>query len=56
MTFNSDEIREEQEKAQKLPSTHKRGYHGYSDDVAEDIDGQPTHVPSPGNPEDRYSD
>ena len=38
----------------RLPSTHQTGFGSFTDDVAEGIDGNPTKVPTSGNPDDRF--
>lgn len=39
----------------QLPSTHRPGFGHRADDVAVGADGQPTKVPGPENPEDRFN-
>ncbi len=43
------------DQATHLPSTHQRGLGHSTDDIAVDVDGQPTKVPGPENPEDRFN-
>jgi len=50
--IRSREVESVIEDATRLPSTYRRGYG--SDDVAEGIDGLPTKVDRPENPEDTY--
>jgi hypothetical protein len=42
------------EKETQLPSTHRHGLGHRTDDVAAGVDGQPTKVPGPENPDDRF--
>lgn len=39
----------------RLPSTHRHGFGSHIDDVAQGADGMPTKVPTPENPDDRFS-
>ncbi len=43
------------DQATHLPSTHRHGSGHSTDDVAAGVDGQPTKVPGPENPEDRFN-
>ena len=54
MTFKDEEIDEVIQEDTRLPSTHRRGYPSSTDDVAEGADGNPTKVPTSGNPDDRF--
>jgi hypothetical protein len=54
MTFKKNEIDRLIEEETQLPRTHRRAFEQRSNDVAQDADGQPTLVPSPENPEDRF--
>jgi hypothetical protein len=56
VTFKDEEIEEVVADSRRLPTTHRRGYPSSTDDVAEDADGNPTKVPTSGNPEDRFSE
>jgi hypothetical protein len=55
MSFKKEEIDEVIEQEKRLPSTHRRGYCGSRDDVAEGSDGKPTYVPTPETPDDRFN-
>lgn len=55
MAFKDEDIDSVIEQAKRLPSTHRRGYGGSRDDVAEGADGLPTKVPTPETPDDRFS-
>jgi hypothetical protein len=55
MSFKDEDIDSVIEQETRLPSTHRRGYNGARDDVAEGSDGKPTHVPTPETPDDRFS-
>ncbi len=48
------EIQEVREDASRLPATYRPGRGSERDDVALGIDGNPTKVWGPDNPEDRY--
>jgi hypothetical protein len=51
----SKDIRSVIEEETRLPSTHQHGFGSQTDDVATGADGQPTKVPGPDNPEDRFN-
>jgi hypothetical protein len=55
MAFRDDEIQEHIEEQKRLPVTHRQGYPGHTDDVAEGTDGNPVHVPTPETPDDRFA-
>lgn len=55
MTFKQREIEEVIEEEKRLPSTHRHGFNRARNDVAEGADGEPTWVPKPETPEDRYN-
>lgn len=52
--IKSDDIHSVMEQQTRLPSTHRHGLGHRADDVASGSDGQPTKVPGPENPEDRF--
>lgn len=54
MAFKDEEIAEVIEDTKRLPSTSRRGFHSDTDDVAEGPTGDAVHVPTAGNPEDRF--
>lgn len=54
-SIKSQDIHSVIERETQLPATHKHGFGHEADDVAIGIDGQPTKVPGPENPEDRFS-
>ena len=43
------------DQATHLPSTHRHGLGHSTDDVVAGVDGRPTKVPGPENPEDRFN-
>ncbi len=53
--FKSRDVQSVIEKETQLPSTHRHGLGHQADDVPVTIDGQPTKVPGPENPEDRFN-
>jgi hypothetical protein len=55
MTFKQREIEEVIEEEKRLPPTHRHGFHRAENDVAEGVGGEPTWVPKPETPEDRYN-
>lgn len=55
MAFKDEDVDSVIEQTKRLPSTHRRGYGGSRDDVAEGADGMPTKVPTPETPDDRFS-
>lgn len=55
MTFKQRDIEDFIEQEKRLPSTHRHGFNGGLNDVAEGADGEPISVPKPENPEDRYN-
>jgi hypothetical protein len=52
--MRSNDIQVVLDQATHLPSTHRHGLGHNTDDVAVGADGQPTKVPGPENPEDRF--
>jgi hypothetical protein len=52
--IESYDIQTVREEASRIPPTYRRGGGAESDDVATGIDGNPTKVWGPDNPEDRY--
>jgi len=52
--IKSYEIQSVREAAARIPATYRRGRGSESDDVATGLDGKPTKVWAPDNPEDRY--
>jgi hypothetical protein len=54
MAFRDEDIKEVIKEGTKLPATHRHGYGGSRDDVAEGTDGKPTNVPTPETPDDRF--
>jgi hypothetical protein len=54
MAFKDEDIAEVIEESKRIPSTHRRGFPGKRDDVAEGRTGEPVYVPTPETPEDRF--
>jgi hypothetical protein len=52
--IESYDIQTVREEASHIPSTYRRGRGAERDDIATGIDGHPTKVWGPENPEDRY--
>jgi hypothetical protein len=52
--IESYDIQTVREEALRIPPTYRRGRGTESDDVATGVDGNPTKVWGPDNPEDRY--
>jgi hypothetical protein len=52
--IRSHEIHSSIEAETRLPSTYRHGLGHRTDDVAEGVDGSPTKVAAPDNPEDLY--
>jgi hypothetical protein len=50
----SYDIQAERQESCRLPSTYRPGKGSHTDDVAIGVDGNPTKVWGPENPEDRY--
>jgi hypothetical protein len=55
MAFKDEEIHEIYEESKRIPSTHRHGFPGKRDDVAEGRTGEPVHVPTPETPDDPFS-
>jgi hypothetical protein len=55
MAFKSEEISEIFEESTRIPSTHRHGFPGKRDDVAEGVNGEPVYVPTPETPDDPFS-
>lgn len=53
--IRSEDIQAVIDQATHLPSTHRHGFGHNTDDVAMGVDGRPTKVPAPENPEDQFS-
>jgi hypothetical protein len=55
MAFNDDEISEVIEQSKRIPPTHRHGFPGKRDDVAEGVTGEPVYVPTPETPDDPFA-
>jgi hypothetical protein len=54
MTFKDEEIAEEIERSRRLPPTHRQGFPGKRDDLADGGSGEPVFVPTPETPDDQW--
>jgi hypothetical protein len=54
MAFKTDEILENFEESKRIPSTHRHGFPGKRDDVAEGRTGENVFVPTPETPDDPF--
>jgi hypothetical protein len=52
MAFKDEDIESVIEEARRLPATHRHGFRGSRDDVAEGTDGRLKILPTPETPEE----